>query len=277
MLVSKMSRRQTLTSLTKVGPGAAPEDPEKGAGDSPRIVTLINDEVHLYGRDSATEGAVESLGKFVEGVDLRSVALFILDHGASEDLLGRKSSKALSQQIRRRRRSAAADEYGSRLRRLLQERTEPSTEDLADQLMPDAPIPSPLKVLGARREAEARLDLLREFGAYSAEELGELRSKAENRHALASRWRSKGKVFSVDYRGRQLFPGFQFDPSAAPLPVVADVLAALPREEMSEWEVALWWVAANEWLGGERPVDLLGDDPAALPSAASRLTEPSAL
>jgi hypothetical protein len=53
--------------------------------------------------------------------------------------------------------------------------------------------------------------------------------------------------------------------------VVRDVLDALPVAEMTEWEVALWWASANGWLnGGERPVDVIDDDPAAVVEAARR-------
>jgi hypothetical protein len=153
-----------------------------------------------------------------------------------------------------------------------------STDGLADQMLPDFSIPSPAKALSAQREATVRSALLQEFGAYTSEELGVLRSKAANVHALAGRWRAANKIFSVEYHGRRLFPGFQFEGAdAAPLPVVAAVLAALPREEMSDWEVALWWVAANEWLAGRRPVDLIAEGPEALPAAAAHLAEPSAL
>jgi hypothetical protein len=270
-----MSKKDNLTSLT-THPRAddAPEAPGEGADDAPRVITLINDEAHSYRQAKVAKGTVKSLAKLVEGVDVTGIDLIVfLDRGASRDLLTQQTLSPL----KRQRAGGDRNEVRAQLRRLLQERTETSADELADQLVPDVPIPSPLKVLGARREAEVRLALLREFGAYSSEELGELRSKAENRHALASRWRSKGRIFSVDLHGRKLFPGFQFDASASPLPVVTEVLAALPREEMSSWEVALWWVAANEWLGGKRPVDLLTEDPSALPSAASHLAEPSAL
>jgi hypothetical protein len=259
----EMSDKQDLTYLT-----------EELEDDEPRIITFVNDEAHSYRESEVPRDSLVSLSKVLKGVNVLNFDLLLfLDQGASRDLL---TSQAISR-LNRKLESNDRTEIRTQLRRLLHERTEASTDELVDQLLPDVSIPSPLKLLGARREAEVRLALLREFGAYSSEELGELRSKAENRHALASRWRGKGRIFSVDFHGRQMFPGFQFDASASPLPVVAEVLAELPREEMSDWEVALWWVAANEWLEGKRPVDLLTENPSALPSAASRLAEPSAL
>jgi hypothetical protein len=154
--------------------------------------------------------------------------------------------------------------------------TRPSGNLLIEGLLPDAPIPSPAQALQAQSNAEARWGLLQEFGAYTSEDIADRRSQAKNRHALANRWRSEGKVFAVEYRGQRLYPGFQFDPETfAPEPAVAAVLAALPRERMSDWEVALWWTAGNGWLDGERPVELLGDESERLTEAAGHLAEPS--
>jgi hypothetical protein len=158
------------------------------------------------------------------------------------------------------------------------EPSRPTTSELADRMLPEARVPSPAQVLLARGESELRWTLLEEFGALTSEEIADRRSRAKNRHAIANRWRSEDKVFSVEVRGRRIFPGFQFDgESLAPEPLVAQVLAALPREEMSEWEIALWWVAADPWLDGDRPVDRMHEDPDGVLGAAGALAGPSAL
>jgi hypothetical protein len=151
----------------------------------------------------------------------------------------------------------------------------PQMESLIDAMLPaePPPVPSEATVLQARRNAQARLELLEEFGYVTAEQIGEGRSRAGNRHALASGWRRAGRVFTVEYKGRKLFPGFQFDEQGAPRPVIAAVLEALPTDAMSDWEVALWWTSANGWLDSERPVDRL-DDTDALVAAAAHLAEP---
>jgi hypothetical protein len=153
-------------------------------------------------------------------------------------------------------------------------------EPLIASMLPDRPpeIPSRAAVLQARRNAEARMELLREFGFLTAEEIAKGRSRAANRSAMAGRWRSEGRIFSVEWKGRALYPGFQFDEQGAPLPIVARVLAALPRDRMSEWEVALWWTSANGWLSGARPVDRIHDpEQRPLIDAAQHLAEPSPL
>jgi len=154
----------------------------------------------------------------------------------------------------------------------------PTTDELAERMLPESPVPSPAQAALAQRESQARWSMFEEFGAFTSEELADQRSQAKNRHALANRWRNEGKVFAVELRGRRLFPGFQFNPETfAPEPVVADVLAALPLDRMSEWELALWWTAADPWLEGNRPVDVMQEDPDAVVAAAAGLAEDSPL
>jgi hypothetical protein len=155
-----------------------------------------------------------------------------------------------------------------------------AVEPLIESMLPDNPpeIPSQAAVLQARRNAEARIELLREFGFLTAEQIAEGRSRAANRSAMAGRWRSEGKIAGVEWKGRVLYPGFQFDEEGGPLPIVARVLTSLPRDRMSDWEVALWWTSANGWLSGDRPVDWLhAADQQPLIDAAHHLAEPSPL
>jgi hypothetical protein len=196
--------------------------------------------------------------------------------------LTKKLEKARSRVERERQRAKAAERKLSNrsLRSPVVEfrPQRPSTGLLADRFILDSPVPSPAQALQGQRNGEARWELLVEFGAYSSGEIAEHRSRAQNPYSFASRWRREGKIFSVPHLGKRLFPGFQFDPETLdPYPVVALVLAALPREEMSDWEVALWWTADNGWLDGRRPVDLMDEDPDAVVAAARRLAEPTPL
>jgi hypothetical protein len=151
-------------------------------------------------------------------------------------------------------------------------------EQLVEQMTPELSLPSEPKLRQARRNAEARTQLLQEFGALTGDQIGEEHSQAQNRHALAARWRKEGRVFGVPYRGQTLYPGFQFDPVSGQVkPAVREVLARLPRDRMSDWESALWWTAANGWLRDRRPVDVLDDEPDAVADAAGHLGAPSGL
>ena len=71
---------------------------------------------------------------------------------------------------------------------------EAGAAELIEALMPvPLAVPTPAAVLQARRNAEARTALLREFGALRSAEVAELAgSRAGNRAALANRWRSEG-------------------------------------------------------------------------------------
>lgn len=151
-------------------------------------------------------------------------------------------------------------------------------EQLVEQMTPELSLPSEPKLRQARRNAEARTQLLQEFGALTGDQIGEEHSQAQNRHALAARWRKEGRVFGVPYRGQTLYPAFQFDAVSGEVkPSIRDVLVHLPRDRMSEWESALWWTAANGWLGGRRPVDVLDDEPEAVAAAAAQLGAPRGL
>jgi len=144
---------------------------------------------------------------------------------------------------------------------------------LIASMMPASAVPLPPQVLQARRNAVARDTLLREFGALNSSEIGELAgSKSPNRAALAHRWKSDGRIFAVPHQGTNYFPGFQFSRDGQPLPAVGNVVRLL-AERLSPWELALWFTGRNGWLGGRRPVDLLGSEPADVVTAAEREAE----
>jgi len=143
-------------------------------------------------------------------------------------------------------RLVAAVNEGHRLR----------VEELVEALLPRIEVPAPAALEQARRQAVVRLRLLRDFGAYSPDDVSELAgSRAANRSALASRWRREGRIFAVAYDHRELYFGFQFDGDGRPLPGVADVLGVLAG--WPPWDVALWFVSDNAWLERRRPADML--------------------
>ncbi len=149
-------------------------------------------------------------------------------------------------------------------------------EELAAAMTPDAAIPTPPVVLQARRNAEARTSLLKEFGALTAAQVAELAgSEAKNTSALAGRWRREGRLIAVEHHGTVYYPGFQFDSSGKPKAAVADVLRYFGPPAVTPWQQALWFTSANGWLDGRRPVDLLDDQGDAVVAAAREaLREP---
>lgn len=141
--------------------------------------------------------------------------------------------------------------------------------EMIEAMLPDLTLPSPAAVLQARRNSAARLALANEHGFLTSGDIADLNdSSAQNRAALANRWKREGRVFAVEQRGSDLFPAFQLDERGRPREVMARVLAALGGAR--GWETALWFTAANAYLDGERPVDLLDEAPERLIAAAER-------
>ncbi len=144
-----------------------------------------------------------------------------------------------------------------------------SAASLIEAMLPREEVPSPTAVLQARRNAAARDQLLREFGGLASGEVAERAgSRAKNRAALANRWKQEKRIFSVPHQGAEIFPGFQFDEHGQPREAIRDIVAALGGS--SPWELALWFISANGWLDGRRPVDLLDVDSLAVGQAARR-------
>jgi hypothetical protein len=70
---------------------------------------------------------------------------------------------------------------------------------------------------------------------------------------------------SIKVGGRAVRPTFQLD-HGRPRPIIDPVLAALPAH-MSGWQVALWFISGNGWLGDRVPVDCLEDESTLLAAA----------
>jgi hypothetical protein len=91
--------------------------------------------------------------------------------------------------------------------------------------------------------------------------------KTKNPYATAARWKKTGDILSVQHRGKEHFPAFQFR-EGRPHPTIKKALAALPPR-LSAWQRAFWFVSTNGWLDDKAPIDVL-DDPQAIAAAAER-------
>jgi hypothetical protein len=124
-------------------------------------------------------------------------------------------------------------------------------------------------VLQARRNADARRELLSEFPALtSAEVAATAGSRAANRASLANRWRDEGKVFAIRVGEQQLYPAFQFDEHGRPVGTIASVLSAF-NGQLTDWQTALWFTTPTGWLGDRRPVDVMSEEPESVIEAAA--------
>lgn len=146
-------------------------------------------------------------------------------------------------------------------------------EQLIEAMMPAGDVPTPIDALQARRNAEARWGLLSEFGALTAAQVAAAAgSRSKNTSALASRWLRDGEVLAVTHDGARYFPGFQFDDTGRPRPVIARTLRFL--ESLGEWQRAIWFLTRSRLLDDQRPVDVLEERPQDVVEAAQAAAHP---
>lgn len=75
-------------------------------------------------------------------------------------------------------------------------------------------------------------------------------------------------VFAFDWRGSLWLPMFQFEPGALVVnPHARRVLTEL-ASVFDGWAIACWFLEANLWLQGRRPIDLMESAPASVLAAA---------
>lgn len=119
--------------------------------------------------------------------------------------------------------------------------------------------------------AKARARFFGEWSSFTSKDLADVAGHgSKNKSMTASRWKTKGRVFSIKHGGVEYFPAFQFE-EGHPIESVAEVLALL-GEKKSGWQLAFWFTSPNGWLAGKRPVEVLKDRDAVI-SAASHEAE----
>src|SRR6185295_87900 len=152
-----------------------------------------------------------------------------------------------------------------------QEMTESNIDALVDAYLKDDPIAearTEIETDNARERARFLSDVPCLTSRQIAEHAGH---QAANTSITASRWKQQGRIFSVLWKGNELYPAFQFR-DGQPHPNVTKVLDQLPRR-FSPWQVAFWFTSSNGWLRGAVPADCLDDD-IAIVTAARREGEP---
>ncbi len=121
-----------------------------------------------------------------------------------------------------------------------------------------AVLPGPMITRATLGVEQAWRDMESEFGLLSAAEISaRAGSRATSVRAWASQKRRDGQLLGVSRRNRVLYPGFQIDPVGSVVASVPAVWAVFRSAGWREEHVLLWFTAANGWLGGQRPVDLL--------------------
>ena len=150
--------------------------------------------------------------------------------------------------------------------------TEANIEKMLDVMLSDAPrapVDTALDIDNARLRSEYLQETPLLTGAQVRAASGR---KPRNQSEPASRWKREGKLFAVRRSGIDLYPAFQFV-DGAPRPVIRKILAALPND-MTGWQVAMWFASGNGWLDGAEPQERLSD-PDAVVHAALKLADPA--
>lgn len=82
----------------------------------------------------------------------------------------------------------------------------------------------------------------------TAEQLNALQATPPaNKAHPAADWKRRGRVFSVNYRGKEYFARYQLDALYQPLPIIKDILAAF-GEVADTWTLAAWFHFPSPWL-----------------------------
>ena len=145
-------------------------------------------------------------------------------------------------------------------------------EKMLDVFLSDTPRP-PVKTELDIDNARLRADYLQETPCLTAAQVHAASGlNPRNRSEPASRWKREGRLFAVRRSGIDLYPAFQFE-DGAPRPVIKKILAALPND-MTGWQIAMWFASGNGWLGGDEPQERL-TDPDAVIDAALKLADPA--
>jgi len=135
--------------------------------------------------------------------------------------------------------------------------------------------PTPAAMEQVKRNLAARGAFLREYGAYSSGDIHRLNdSSATNIAALASGWRSKGRIFAIESDSSLCYPAFQFDDNGKPRKIIAEVIKLFDDDNVG-WQLALWFTMPNALLDGKKPVDILESDPKMIRQAAQEEVDPT--
>lgn len=95
-----------------------------------------------------------------------------------------------------------------------------------------------------------------------------LRRHVDQPLSRLAKWIVARDVVCISWQAQTLMPLFQFD--LAGMTVRSDATRILREltDIFDDWEIAVWFSQANQWLADRTPVDALVDDPAAVLDAA---------
>jgi hypothetical protein len=152
-------------------------------------------------------------------------------------------------------------------------RTVGARQELVASLTPSLaeldPVPH-AAVEQARRLAALRSELLAS-GAFTYESLADGRGATPAAvRQFVSRARARNELFTVSHDGETLVPSFLLDAELSPRLRLRPIIETLRAAGEDGWALWAWFLTPSGWLGGQRPLDLVDDNPTMVAEAAQR-------
>jgi len=117
-----------------------------------------------------------------------------------------------------------------------------------------------------------RAEFFRLVPCVTADEIAVLIAQpGEDASATATQWLAEARIFQVKRGPAEFYPAFQFGPDLSPLPIVGEILKILRQvSSRSDWDNAMWFIAANGWLSGLSPLAALSTESTLVRHAAEQ-------
>ncbi|GAA2029173.1 hypothetical protein GCM10009720_06300 [Yaniella flava] len=112
---------------------------------------------------------------------------------------------------------------------------------------------------GIAATENAWLEIEAEFGLLDGRTVARLAGSKQTTGGFANDRRKARKILGIFRRNAYLYPGFQFTDSGMVYHSVLDVLREASQLEVSDEDVAQWFLLESPSLDGERPVDVIED------------------
>lgn len=135
-------------------------------------------------------------------------------------------------------------------------------EKLVDVYRSNIPAPR-FSLAEARMVTKAQENTILATEWVTAKDIAELAGyRSENKAAGVFKWKASHKIFGVKYQSEELYPIYALNKenSFRPYPGLKPVLELFLGKRDS-WGIAYWFAAANGFLGGKRPQDLIANQP----------------
>lgn len=147
--------------------------------------------------------------------------------------------------------------------RLNRERRGEIRTELLRQFVGGSVTPQPVDVEEARQRAEILRSLFASTAWAAPAELAKITGVTV---PAVLEWKKKGKIFAVDFEGKEWYPLYAISTGNRPVRELAKIIAVL--NEYSDLRKAVWFDSASSFLAGARPRELLATDPAWVLAAA---------